>query len=123
MSTQVERVAGVDVGGAKKGFHAVAFQGRMLSAKLTTCSAAAVVAWCREQRVSAIGIDAPSRWSLTGRARSCERELAHAGMSTFSTPSRAVGEIHPLARSFRPHLNAAIGGVFWKKTVSQPMVS
>ena len=95
MSTQVERVAGVDVGGAKKGFHAVAFQGRVLSAKLTTCSAAAIVAWCREHKVSAIGIDAPSRWSLTGRARSCERELAHAGMSTFSTPSRSVGEIHP----------------------------
>ena len=95
MRTRVDRVAGVDVGGAKKGFHAVALQGRVLSAKLTTCSVAAVVAWCREQRVSAIGIDAPSRWSLTGRARACESELALVGMSTFSTPSRAVGEVHP----------------------------
>jgi len=94
MSMRIERVAGVDVG-AKKGFHAVALRGRALSSKLTTCSAAAVVAWCREQRVSAIGIDAPSRWSLTGRARSCERELALIGLSTFSRPSRAVGEVHP----------------------------
>ena len=88
-------VAGVDVGGVKKGFHAVALREGQILSTLKTCSAAMVAAWCREQRVSAVGIDAPCRWSLTGRARPCERELAGLGLSCFSTPSKTIGEVHP----------------------------
>lgn len=91
-------VAGVDVGGAKKGFHAVALRDRHIVDTLATCSAAEVTRWCREQRAVAIGIDAPCRWSLTGRARPCERELARLRMSCFSTPSRAIGKDHPFYR-------------------------
>ena len=98
MRTQAHTVAGVDVGGTKKGFHAVALLGSLITSTLTTCRATEVVAWCRAQRVSAVGIDAPCRWSLTGRARPCERELAGFGMSSFSTPSQATGEVHPFYR-------------------------
>jgi predicted nuclease with RNAse H fold len=90
--------AGIDVGGSKKGFHAVALQDAGLSAKLTTSSAEEVVAWCRRERVSAVGIDAPCQWSLTGGARPCERELAALGMSVFSTPNQVMGEVHPFYR-------------------------
>jgi predicted nuclease with RNAse H fold len=91
-------VAGIDVGGTKKGFHAVALQEGRVLAKLATCSAADVADWCRTQGASAVGIDAPCQWSLTGRARPCERELAGLGMSAFSTPSRARGAVHPFYR-------------------------
>ena len=91
-------MAGIDVGGIKKGFHAVVLRDTGLSAKLTTSSAEEVVAWCRRQEVSAVGIDAPCQWSLTGGARACERELAGVGMSAFSTPSQVIGEVHPFYR-------------------------
>ena len=86
----IERtVVGVDVGGLKKGFHAVALRDNQIVAKLTTCSPLEVATWCRQQGAAAVGIDAPCQWSLTGRARSCERELAGLGMTVFCTPSQA----------------------------------
>ncbi|HET6678694.1 MAG TPA: DUF429 domain-containing protein [Nitrospira sp.] len=91
-------VVGVDVGGTQKGFHAVALRHNQIVAKLTTCSALDVATLCREQGAAAVGIDAPCQWSLTGRARPCERELAGLGMSVFSTPSQAVGQVHPFYR-------------------------
>ena len=45
-----------------------------------------------------VGIDAPCRWSLTGRARPCERALAAEGLHTFATPCQAKGEAHPFYR-------------------------
>ena len=97
--TPIERtVVGVDVGGTQKGFHAVALRHNQIVAKLTTCSALDVATLCREQGVAAVGIDAPCQWSLTGRARPCERELAGLGMSVFSTPSQEVGQVHPFYR-------------------------
>lgn len=87
-------VVGVDVGGLKKGFHAVALQEAKLVDKLATCSAADVVTWCRTHQASAVAIDAPCRWSLSGRSRACERQLAGMGVSAFSTPSLAIGQIH-----------------------------
>ena len=88
-------VSGIDVGGVNKGFHAVLLRNSRVIGKLSTRTAAEVVAWCRMQGASAIGVDAPCQWSLTGRARPCERELAALGIAAFSTPSQAVGEMHP----------------------------
>ena len=95
MKAPSHTVAGIDVGGTKKGFHAVALREERIVATLATSLPGQVVAWCRELRVSAVGIDAPCRWSHTGRARLCERELAGFRMSCFSTPSQLVGEVHP----------------------------
>jgi predicted nuclease with RNAse H fold len=88
-------VVGVDVGGPKKGFHAVALQDGQYRARLSTLMAEEVADWCRRLKASAIGIDAPCRWSLTGRARPCERALAAEGLHTFATPSQAKGATHP----------------------------
>jgi predicted nuclease with RNAse H fold len=91
-------VGGIDVGGTKKGFHAVALRKRRVVATLTSCSAEEVTVWCIEQGVTAIGVDAPCCWSVRGRSRPCERELASHGISAFSTPTRAAGEAHPFYR-------------------------
>jgi predicted nuclease with RNAse H fold len=91
-------VVGVDVGGPKKGFHAVALQDGQYCDKLATLIAEEVAAWCRRLKASVVGIDAPCRWSLTGRARPCERALAAEGLHTFATPSQVKGEAHPFYR-------------------------
>lgn len=86
------RVAGVDVGAEKKGFHIVMLDGN--SAKCFhretpnevrfLCALAGVVA-----------IDAPCSWacprvSPTGRSRQAERDLkTHRGIQSFYTPTRA----------------------------------
>lgn len=88
-------VVGVDVGGPQKGFHAVALQDGHYREQLSTPIAEEVAAWCRRLTASAVGIDAPCRWSLTGRARPCERALAAEGLSTFATPSHAKGRTNP----------------------------
>lgn len=98
MKAPEHTVAGVDVGGTKKGFHAVALTDTRVVATLTTCLAEEIVGWCRREGVSAVGIDAPCQWSLTGRARACERELAGLGLSAFCTPRQDIGEVHPFYR-------------------------
>lgn len=85
----------MDVGGSKKGFHAVALREGHIFETCVTLDAAEVVAWCRTLNASAIGIDAPCCWSRTGRARSCERALIAEGLHVFATPSRAVGGHNP----------------------------
>jgi predicted nuclease with RNAse H fold len=91
-------VVGVDVGGSKKGFHAVALKDGLYREELSTLSADEIAAWCRGLRASVVGIDAPCRWSLTGRARPCERALAAEGLHTFATPSQGKGAAHPFYR-------------------------
>ena len=74
-------VVGVDVGGSKKGFHAVALQDGQYRRRLSTPIAEEVAVWCRRLTAAVVGIDAPCRWSLTGRARPCERALAAEGLN------------------------------------------
>jgi predicted nuclease with RNAse H fold len=94
LSSLSQTVVGVDVGGLKKGFHAVAIRDQKLFEKLTTHHPAATVEWCRTLNVSVVGIDAPCNWSLTGRSRCCEQQLARAGINAFATPSQAIGEVN-----------------------------
>ena len=88
-------VVGIDVGGVKKGFHVVALREGQFLEKLATRDPLTVLTWCRALKASVIGIDAPCKWSLTGRARPCERELSGSGLSSFFTPSMAIGHVHP----------------------------
>ena len=88
-------VVGVDVGGVKKGFHAVAGGEGQVHPHIGRRDPKKGHTWCRALKASVIGIDAPCKWSLTGRARPCERELSGSGLSSFSTPSMAIGHVHP----------------------------
>ena len=89
MSTQAQHcvVAGVDVGGEKKGFHAVALQGAAYLDQHASPDAAEMAAWCQHIGAVCVGVDAPCQWS-SGRARPCERELAKDRISSFATPAR-----------------------------------
>lgn len=83
---------GIDVGGPKKGFHAVALRDGCYWDKFAAPDATSVVAWCQRSGARAVGIDAPCCWSSTGRARSAERTLANEGIYAFATPSQVVAE-------------------------------
>ena len=81
-------VVGVDVGGPRKGFHAVALTGKVFS-KHACSSPAEVAAWCREVGASAIGVDAPCGWSASGTSRKAERDLRinDERIHCFNTPT------------------------------------
>lgn len=85
-------VVGIDVGGPKKGFHGVALRDGSSLSKCDALDARLLVRWCLELEASAIGIDAPCRWSTSGRARPAERELATKHIRCFATPTRHTAE-------------------------------
>ena len=88
-------VAGVDVGSPKKGFHAVALNADGVLGVLGSPDAQEIAGWCVEMGAAAVGVDAPCRWSTTGRARQAERELMKAGIWCFSSPDRERALQHP----------------------------
>lgn len=90
--------AGVDVGGLRKGFHAVALKQGQLIATLAHAAPAAIVDWCLQLGAQAVAVDAPCRWSATGRSRAAERELRSEGIQAFATPTLAVATAKPFYR-------------------------
>jgi hypothetical protein len=66
--------------------------------KYAHSEASTIVAWCLEIGAEVVGIDAPCRWSSTGRARRVERSLATDGIFAFATPSREVAQSRPFYR-------------------------
>lgn len=95
-STSLPVVAGVDVGGSRKGFHAVALNAGQYHDRFASRDANQVVRWCVETIGAAvIAVDAPCRWSLTGKSRLAERELHAQGISCFFTPTRESAREHP----------------------------
>jgi predicted nuclease with RNAse H fold len=98
MVTNTDIVVGIDVGGPRKGFHAVALHGGRYLSKFADPDAASVAAWCSQIGALSIGIDAPCRWSSTGHARAAERALALERISSFATPSQVVARSKPFYR-------------------------
>lgn len=95
MSPDASIVAGIDVGGPRKGFHAVALRDSHFQAQFNSRHATDIANWCRDVGARAVGVDAPCRWSRTGRARPAERELMAEGIWCFSTPTRQAAAAHP----------------------------
>jgi predicted nuclease with RNAse H fold len=87
-------VVGIDVGGQKKGFHAVALWDGKYYGRFHSRDVEEMAAWVLLMESNAVGIDAPCRWSTDGRMRCAERELAKAGMPCFATPTREKAEGH-----------------------------
>ncbi len=79
---------GIDVGGQRKGFHAVALTAGRYSSHCVSPQVSTVVEWCHNLNGTVIAVDAPCRWSRDGRARPAERELMAQGIWCFSTPTR-----------------------------------
>lgn len=89
-------VVGIDVGGARKGFHAVAIADGIYFNHLSTKDVDDLVDWSRvKMRARIIAVDAPCRWSKDGRARPAERELMNQKIWCFSTPTRQRALDHP----------------------------
>ena len=87
---------GIDVGGSRKGFHALALRDGAYADQLATRDVLELAHWCRSVvGASVIAIDAPCRWTTGGRSRPCERELMRQGIFCFATPSREKAEQHP----------------------------
>ena len=84
-------VVGIDVGGVRKGFHAVALRDGVYAGQLATGDVQELAHWCRSVvGASVIAIDAPCRWSSDGRARPCKRELMRQGIFCFETFPHAI---------------------------------
>lgn len=92
MSDENSIVTGIDVGGPKKGFHAVALNAGRYWEKFAAPDAASMAEWCLRIGARVVGVDAPCRWSLTGRARPAEHALAAEGIHCFATPGRVAAE-------------------------------
>jgi predicted nuclease with RNAse H fold len=80
-------VAGIDVGGNRKGCHLVVLQGdRVLLTDKGSPEHVAESAIASGARM--VGIDAPCRWGLSGFGRTAEKQLAKERIFCFSTPTR-----------------------------------
>lgn len=90
-----QTVIGIDVGGRRKGFHAVALTDGQYAGCHATTNVDQLVAWCRETNAQTIAIDAPCAWSKDGRARPAERQLMAQGIWCFSTTTRERAIAHP----------------------------
>ena len=86
---EAHRVVGIDVGGARKGYHAVALGQRGFVAKIRSPSPVTIAAWCRDLGAGWIGVDAPCRWRSGDDMRSAERQLIACGIRLYPTPTRA----------------------------------
>jgi predicted nuclease with RNAse H fold len=81
---------GIDVGGIKKGFHAVANRDGLYLAQFHSIHPDEVASWVLSHNPSAVAIDAPSMFSLNSGSRKAERDLVSNGMRCFYTPTRAL---------------------------------
>jgi predicted nuclease with RNAse H fold len=87
---------GIDVGGARKGFHAVALTDGAYTDQLATSDVETIRHWCLDaMKAQVIAIDAPCHWSTNGRMRACERELMQQGIHCFASPTREQALRHP----------------------------
>jgi hypothetical protein len=81
-------VAGIDVGGDRKGFHAVALKDGQFIDQKTDCDPEKIVEWCLHNEASVVAVDAPCQWSQKGASRLAERHLAEKKIYCFATPTR-----------------------------------
>ena len=95
MNSRNRTVVGIDVGGPRKGFHAVALRDGVFG-KATSTNPAEIVDWCLEQRARIVAVDAPCGWGQSGRSRQAERDLklGDARIQCFMTPARSHALAH-----------------------------
>lgn len=83
-------VVGIDVGGIRKGYHAVLLSSGNLEATFQHTEPTAIGAWVNALNPVAIAIDAPCGWSQDSGSREAERSLQHhqTRIPCFCTPTR-----------------------------------
>jgi predicted nuclease with RNAse H fold len=88
----VFHAVGIDVGGLKKGYHAVVNRHGQYHAQFHSTDPQAIAQWARQFHPTVIAVDAPCLFSRAGRSRSGERALVSNGLRCFYTPTRAMAE-------------------------------
>jgi predicted nuclease with RNAse H fold len=91
-------VAGIDVGGTAKGFHAVALRKGKFMDRSHFSTALEASHWCRDMHADIVAGDAPCQWSTTGCARPAERALAAARIFAYATPTLEIAEAEAFYR-------------------------
>lgn len=81
-------VAGIDIGGDRKGCHLVVLRGNEILCNINSRSPEPLARTCLEFAAMAVGIDSPCRWGIPGLGRCAEKRLANAGIFSFATPTR-----------------------------------
>jgi predicted nuclease with RNAse H fold len=94
MSPNGQAVVGIDVGGKRKGFHAVALRNGVFEKPIRSANPAEIIEWCRKRDADVIAVDAPCGWSQSGSSRAAERELVAKGIRCFATPTRIHAQNH-----------------------------
>ena len=84
------KVVGIDVGGIRKGFHAVLLSHGSLKATFQHTDPTALAAWVKDSNAMTVAIDAPCGWSQDGGSREAERTLQYhqTRIPCFCTPTR-----------------------------------
>ena len=86
-------VVGIDVGGARKGFHAVALRGKTVVERLATADPTVLAVWCRDLGAELVAVDAPCCWSSGKGGRPAEKALMGDKIFCFSTPTKETAEL------------------------------
>lgn len=81
-------VAGIDIGGVRKGCHLVVIRGREVLCNVKSGDPEYLARQCNEFGAVLVGIDSPCRWARPGMGRIAERALSKERIFCFATPSR-----------------------------------
>ncbi|KAA1014588.1 DUF429 domain-containing protein [Paraburkholderia panacisoli] len=85
-----QTVAGIDIGGDRKGNHLVILRGSEIVCNLRKDAPEQMLEKCIEFEVAAVGIDAPCLWRVGEAGRQAEKELAQRRVFSFATPTREL---------------------------------
>jgi predicted nuclease with RNAse H fold len=88
MNIESITVAGIDIGGDKKGCHLVVIRGNEVLCNIKSNEPMHLAQKCIEFDALIVGVDSPCGWSTSGGSRPAERELAKNRIFSFSTPTR-----------------------------------
>ncbi|MFM0223554.1 DUF429 domain-containing protein [Paraburkholderia dipogonis] len=83
-------VAGIDIGGERKGHHLVILRGSEIVCNLGKQTPEYMLEKCLQFEVAAVGIDAPCLWRAGEAGRQAEKELAQRRIFSFATPTREL---------------------------------
>lgn len=90
-------VAGIDVGGTRKGCHVVILRGNQLLLSDKSRDPEYLARLCNEYGAMVVGIDSPCRWGKPDFGRLAEKALAKERIFCFSTPTRERAAAHTSA--------------------------
>jgi predicted nuclease with RNAse H fold len=80
-------VAGIDIGGDRKGNHLVVLRGTHILCNISGTTPEHMLEACVNFDVTAVGIDAPCQWRTHEAGRQAEKALAQQRIFSFATPT------------------------------------